>query len=321
MENALGAKLENICFLCLLSGNTNMDRGEIMHELSLGNLKALARCITIVENELEGHKEILKSLVFKKHTPVIGITGPPGAGKSTLINALINHLTSSGKKIGIVAVDPTSPFNYGSLLGDRLRMSEHFNNPSVFIRSIATRGSLGGLSGKIMEITDVMKASDFDYIIVETVGVGQSEVEIAGLADTTILVLVPEGGDEIQTIKSGIMEIADIYVVNKGDREGAEIFVKNLLQLVHSHKPGTWLTPVLKITATKNEGITKLAETIDLHYPISQNTKKKYLLTEKAYRLIQSKRMHDINKQTLLSEIEKSMNVKGFNIYSFAESY
>jgi LAO/AO transport system kinase len=130
--------------------------------------------------------------------------------------------------VGVIAIDPTSPFNHGSLLGDRVRMSEHFLNSNVFIRSLATRGSLGGLSAKTIEITDVMKASGVDYIIVETVGVGQSEIEIVGLADTTVLVLVPEAGDEVQSLKSGIMEIADIYVVNKADRPGASIFLKNL---------------------------------------------------------------------------------------------
>src|SRR5688572_12291594 len=197
----------------------------LIDNLQKGDVRSLARCISIVENEAEGYEELLRSLPVDHDIPVIGITGPPGAGKSTIVNALISELNKEGKKIGIVAIDPTSPFNYGSLLGDRIRMSEHFLNEHVFIRSLATRGSLGGLSAKTIEITDVMKAFPFDYIIVETVGVGQSEVEIVGLADTTIVVLVPEAGDEIQGIKSGIMEIADIFVVNKADRDGADQFV------------------------------------------------------------------------------------------------
>ena len=170
-----------------------------------GDRKALARAITIVENDQDGYRELLLALPAGNKVPITGITGPPGAGKSTLINALLRQLTDAGKKVAVIAVDPTSPFNYGSLLGDRLRMSEHFTNPNVFIRSLATRGSLGGLSEKIIEIVDVMRVADFDMILVETVGVGQSEVEIAGLDDTTIVVVVPESGDEVQTLKSGIM--------------------------------------------------------------------------------------------------------------------
>jgi LAO/AO transport system kinase len=196
----------------------------LLHQIKSGDYKSLARAISFVENESEGYEEILFALKYSSNTPVIGITGPPGAGKSTLINTLAKHFSSTGKKIAIVAIDPTSPFNYGSLLGDRLRMSELFTNPNIFIRSAATRGSLGGLSEKIIEVVDVLRNADFDYIFVETVGVGQSEVEVAGLADTTVVVFVPESGDEIQTMKSGIMEIADIFVVNKSDRDGAEQF-------------------------------------------------------------------------------------------------
>ncbi|MEO6901810.1 MAG: methylmalonyl Co-A mutase-associated GTPase MeaB [Bacteroidia bacterium] len=293
----------------------------LIEELMQGNKKALARCITIVENELQGYEALLTSLVFKKNTPVIGITGPPGAGKSTLINSLIKNFTDANQTVGVIAIDPTSPFNYGSLLGDRLRMAEHFTNENVFIRSIATRGSLGGLSAKIIEIVDVMKAFSFDFILVETVGVGQSEVEIVGLADTTILVLVPESGDEVQVIKSGIMEIADIFVINKADRDGADIFVKNVTKLVHSKPLSNWKIPVIKAVATKNEGVNQLIDAINKHKQIEVNQKRPYLLAEKAYRLVQNKRMKGVSKKLLHQQIEISLKKENFNLYKFVNEY
>lgn len=289
----------------------------LLKQLQQGDNKALARCITIVENELEGYENILTSLFFKDEIPVVGVTGPPGAGKSTLINALIKKLTEENKSVGVIAIDPTSPFNYGSLLGDRLRMAEHFTNEKVFIRSLATRGSLGGLSAKIIEIVDVMRTFTFDYIIVETVGVGQSEVEIVGLADTTVLVLVPESGDDVQAIKSGIMEIADIFVINKSDRDGANTFMKNIVQLVHSKEINDWKIPVIKAIATKEEGVDELVLAINKHSGTTHNTKHSYLLTEKAYHLIQNKRMKGVNKQELKIQIEKEMKKADFNLYRF----
>lgn len=291
----------------------------LIQQLEQGDTKALARCITIVENELEGYEELLLSLQFHHQIPVIGITGPPGAGKSTLINSVIKKLTDQNKSVGVIAIDPTSPFNYGSLLGDRLRMAEHFTNEKVFIRSLATRGSLGGLSVKTIEVVDVMRAFAFDYIIVETVGVGQSEVEIVGLADTTILVLVPESGDEVQTIKSGVMEIADVFVVNKSDRDGANTFIKNLVQLVHSKPASDWNIPVIKAVATKSEGVDELIEAINKHHGVGINAKRSYLLAEKAYRLIQNNKMKNVSKQILQEQIEKEIKKEGFNLYRFVK--
>ena len=288
--------------------------------LQQGDQKALARCITIVENELDGYAELLTSLEFRLSTPVVGITGPPGAGKSTLINAVIKKLSANKKRIGVIAIDPTSPFNYGSLLGDRLRMAEHFSDENVFIRSLATRGSLGGLSSKTIEIVDVMRAFNFDLIIVETVGVGQSEVEVVGLADTTVLVLVPESGDEVQSLKSGVMEIADIFVVNKSDRDGANSFMKNIVQLVHSKPVSDWNIPVIKAVATKGDGVEELVKAIQAHHKTGSNSKRAYLLTEKAFRLIQNVRMKDISKADLKKEIEKELKKKDFNLYRFVQN-
>ena len=291
----------------------------LIQQLNKGDKKALARCISIVENELEGYEEILTSLRINQSIAVIGVTGPPGAGKSTLINAVIKKLTDQHKRVGVIAIDPTSPFNYGSLLGDRLRMAEHFTNENVFIRSLATRGSLGGLSAKTIEIVDVMRSFNFDYIIVETVGVGQSEVEVVGLADTTVLVLVPEAGDDVQAMKSGVMEIADIFVVNKADRDGANTFIKNIIQLVHSKIESDWHIPVIKAIATKQEGVDELIEAINNHRTSGINSKRPYLLAEKAYRLIQNYKMKNIFKHDLQVQIEKEITNKDFNLYRFVK--
>ncbi len=293
-------------------------------ELKQGNKLSLARCITLVENSLGGSEEILRSLVNYKNAPIIGVTGPPGAGKSTLVNALIETLIQKNSecKIAVIAIDPTSPFNYGSLLGDRVRMSNHFNNPNVFIRSMATRGNLGGLSAKTIEITDVMRSSDFDFIIVETVGVGQSEVEIVGLADTTIVVLVPEAGDDVQALKSGIMEIADIFVINKADRAGANSFFKNINDLLHSQPNKEWNIKVLKTVASKNEGIEELIESIIEHQKLNLiNQNKIQLLADKIFTLVTHKRMQNLSKKRIIEELNLIQDFSNFNIYSFSEKY
>jgi LAO/AO transport system kinase len=232
------------------------------------NKRSIARGISLVENEVPEASKLLKSLYKDTGKAyVIGVTGPPGAGKSTITNNLTKLLREKKYKVGIIAVDPTSPFTGGALLGDRIRMQEIGTDDDVFIRSMATRGSLGGLAKKAKEACEVLDAAGKDYVIIETVGVGQSELDIAQTADTTIVTLVPESGDAVQTMKAGLMEIGDIFVINKSDREGADALAVAIRTMVHlkMKESDNWDTKVVKTIGTQNKGIDDLLTEIIRH--------------------------------------------------------
>ncbi len=294
---------------------------QLNNDIQNGDTRSIARAISLVENETLGYEAFMKNLPVGS-TPVIGITGPPGAGKSTLTDALIGKIVQQNKKVAIVCVDPSSPFKSGAILGDRIRMSEWYNHPNVYIRSMASRGALGGLHPKIIEVTDILKACPFDFIIIETIGVGQTEIEIAGLADTTVVVLVPEAGDEIQVMKAGLMEIADIFVVNKADRPNADLFMRNLQSMLapgFNHQPHE--IPVVKTIATQHQGIDELLEKIIANLGSASHVQKKYvLLAEKAWQMIVHKRMHTLDKAALMQELKIKSAEKNFNLYQFVET-
>ncbi len=245
--------------------NQLMQNSEILEKLFIGDSRAVARAITKIENGTESAAEIMKA-VFPKtgNALIIGITGSPGAGKSSLVDKLALFYRDKGEKIGIVCVDPSSPFSGGAILGDRIRMQTLGLDKNVFIRSMATRGNLGGLSRATVDAAAVLDAAGYDKVIIETVGVGQDEVEIVKAADVSVVVLVPGMGDDIQAIKAGIMEIGDVFVINKADRDGVLRTEKELEALLSlAHRPDFWNSPIVKTTATENKGIEDLSKAIE----------------------------------------------------------
>ncbi len=294
---------------------------QILQDIKLGNFQAIARAITMVENELAGSEALLQHLSAQKETKVVGITGPPGAGKSTLVNALLHYWMQQNKRIAVLAVDPSSPFNLGALLGDRIRMSEFYTHPNVYIRSLASRGALGGLHHQIYEITDILKHANFDYILIETVGVGQSEIDIAGMADCTVVTLVPEAGDEIQTLKSGIMEIADVFVVNKADRPLADSLINTLKAMLHDHASQS--IEVIKTIASELEGMEHLSHAIDaaLIKENSNKERKLALTLEKCWRIIQYNKMKSIQKKEVENALKMAIQKEDFNLYKFSSQF
>jgi len=233
-------------------------------QLRSGDTRALSRAISTVENRAPGWSELLKALFpHSGKARVLGLTGAPGAGKSTLVDHLARHYRKQNRTVGIIAVDPTSPYTGGAILGDRIRMQEHFSDPGIYIRSMATRGSLGGLARTTADVATVLDASGRDIVMIETVGVGQDEVDIVRLADVTVVILVPGMGDDVQTIKAGIMEIADIFVINKSDHEGAERVEREIRALQSlATRPDRWTPPIVKAVASEGAGIAELAAAI-----------------------------------------------------------
>jgi LAO/AO transport system kinase len=252
-------------------GGRKVDVDRLVEQACDGSARAVARLVSLVEDAHPALREVMAALAPRTgHARVIGLTGAPGVGKSTMTSVLVKVLRAGGERVGVLAVDPSSPFSGGALLGDRIRMQDHALDPGVFIRSMASRGHLGGLSWATPQALRVLDGAGFDVVLVETVGVGQSEVEVAGLADTCVVLLAPGMGDGIQAAKAGILEIGDVFVVNKADRDGADSTVRDLRHTIalgaESWRPDHWHPPVLKAVAAKAEGIDEMARALADHH-------------------------------------------------------
>ena len=296
-----------------------------------GDKRSIARAISIAENETPERFELLKELYkLTGNAYKIGITGPPGAGKSTITDCLIKSLVKKGYKVGVIAVDPTSPFTGGALLGDRVRMTDSTLLKNVFIRSMATRGSLGGLSKNVNDVSKILDASGKDFILIETVGVGQSELDVAQAADTTIVVLVPESGDSVQAMKAGLMEIADIFALNKSDRQGADEIVTSIKNILHLRSPheNNWDISVLKTIAMKNTGIEELLTEILRHMEFQKSSglfdkKRKEHLSNEIIEMVNMNIQKTFWDKNNLNHLEKSLDDiynKNTDPYSFCNS-
>jgi LAO/AO transport system kinase len=249
-----------------LRGAAAVTTTDFLERFLAGDRLALARAISAVEDEADGYRDFLREIYGRAgNAYLVGITGPPGAGKSTLVSHLAERYAAAGQNVGVVAVDPTSPFTGGALLGDRIRMKELAGNERIFIRSMATRGSLGGLAKATGEVALTMDAFGFDAVLIETVGVGQSELDVANSADTTAVVVVPESGDAVQAMKAGLMEIADVLVVNKADREGAELVAREIQVTLELKPEDGWRPPIVMAVATEGRGVDDILVALSAH--------------------------------------------------------